>query len=139
MRRQTAFLVFLICSVLAAGCAAPIKVRDEASLYLRGRCLEQFLDSGVHRYQHYAQSGTGQVVLALSDDGRGNQVCAQSSNNPNEVRGWGLLINTVTWDKLEIIAVARCESIRPASAPPCRVFARNNDIVWKEVKKSTLD
>ena len=66
------------------------------------------------------------------------QYCGYATNNYKDVNESSLDFK-VPWDKLEVVAIARCESVKAAGTPPCKVFARNNEIVWTFTKKSTLD
>jgi len=128
--------IFLTVFMLGA-CTAPPKVSSEASQFLRGNCRDMFLDSGAFRYQHLAQAMFGQAVFALTDSSAG-QYCGYATNNYKDVKEGAFEIKA-PWDKLEVVAIARCESVKASGAPPCKVFARNNEIVWTFTKKSTLD
>ena len=129
------FVIFTV--VLISACSAPPKVTSEVSQFLSGNCRAMFLDSGAFRYQHLSQAMGGRAVFALSDSTAG-QFCGYATNNYKDVKESSFEIQA-PWDKLEVVAVARCESVKPANAPPCKVFARNNDVVWTFSKKSTLD
>lgn len=122
-------IVFL--SVLIAGCAAPQQVTQEASRYLRGNCLAMFTDSGFFKYQHMSQAIGGRAVFALAV-GANDQYCGWASNNHRDVKESSFEI-LAPWEKLQVVAIARCEEAKPASVKePCRVFARSNEIVWSK-------
>jgi hypothetical protein len=128
----TIFTIFLL-----SACSAPPKVVSEISQFLTGNCRAIFLDDGAFRYQHLSHAIGGRAVFALSDSSVG-QYCGYATNNYKDVKESAFEIQA-PWDKLEVVAIARCESVKPAGAPPCKVFARNNEVVWKFIKKSTLD
>ena len=118
-------------------CSAPPKVTNEVSQFLTGDCLALFLDSGLYRYQHLSQIIGGRAVFALSD-GPSGQFCAYATNNYKDVKEKHLKFLQF-WEKLEVVAIARCEKIKPVGAMPCKIFARNNQIVWNRNIKPTLD
>ena len=73
------------------------------------------------------------------DPKTGAQSCGYATNHPYDVKENALEITT-TWEKLDAVAIARCESARPAGlTTPCRVFARRNEIVWGKAGKTGLD
>jgi hypothetical protein len=126
-------------AALITGCSAPTKVLDESSKVLRGNCLTLFLDSRMYQYQHVAQAPLGgRAVMAVSDSAQG-QYCAWSSNRHWDVQDQ-MLTPSVAWEKLEAVAIARCEEVKPSSVKePCRIFSRNNTIVWGIKKPTSLD
>jgi hypothetical protein len=132
-------LASLIAFVFFAGCAAPQKVMEESSKILKGNCLALFLNADMYQYQHVAQAPLGgRAVIAVSDSIRG-QYCAWSSNRHWDVQDQ-MLTPSVAWEKLETVAIARCEAVKPDSVKePCRIFSRNNDIVWNEKKPAGLE
>ena len=129
------FLIFIF--LFLSACSAPQKVANEVSKFLRGDCLALFLDSGIYRYQHLSQAPAGRAVFALSD-GASGQFCGYATNNYKDVKESTFEI-LAPWDKLEVVAIARCEKVKPVGANPCKIFARNNKIVWTLNLKSTLD
>lgn len=136
----------LLCfSILAAattfgGCAAPQAVTESANRHLKGACRDIFLNSGAYQYQHVAQAPLGgRAVLALADDPKYGQFCAWSSNRHWDIQDKSMEIRS-QWEKLEIAAIGRCEEIKPAHVKtPCKVFSRNNEIIWGQQKKIGLD
>lgn len=130
--------LFVILTIfLLSACTAPPKVTSEVFQFLTGNCRAMFLDTGAFRYQHLSQAIGGRAVFALSDSSAG-QFCGYATNNYKDVKESSFEIQA-PWDKLEVVAIARCESVKAKGAPPCKVFARNNEVVWTFNKKSTLD
>jgi len=144
---NTKLNIQIACVILvASGCAwnAPPQVDQMARKYLKGNCLGLFLDSGSYKYQHLAtnivvkQSGGVGAVFALSDGPTG-QYCGYATSNYKDVKESSFEI-TAPIQKLEAVAIARCEATKPQNNKnPCKIFAINNDIVWKFNEKSTLD
>ncbi len=135
MQKFCLSLTFLL---VLTGCAAPAAIKSESSRYLRGSCLNIFLNDKIYQYQHVAQAPLGRAVLAVSDSSQG-QFCAWSSNRHWDVQD-EMLKTSVEWSKLEAVAIARCEGVKPQNVrEPCRVFSRNNEIVWKKAAKSGLE
>ena len=121
----------LILCALAA-CAAPQHVQDEASMYLKGKCLETFLAGGPFSYQQrVAATRLGEykdgepyvaMVFALGEDETGNhQACASVS---------ALQVGVSDPDKLAAMAIARCNEFGARWGINCKLFAVNNKIVW---------
>lgn len=130
-------IFFTFIFLILSACSAPPKVANKVSKFLRGDCLALFLDSGMYRYQHLSQAPAGRAVFALSDDASG-QFCGYATNNYKDVKESTFEI-LAPWDKLEVVAIARCEKVKPVGAKSCKIFARNNKIVWTLNIKSTLD
>jgi hypothetical protein len=86
--------------------------------------------TGVFDYQYTVQSPLGRGVFAIAFDGK-NQACGTSTVRDSE-RDWG---------RLEVIALSRCENQRKISniGAPCKIFARDFEIVWDERKKYGLE
>jgi hypothetical protein len=97
----------------------------EAERYLTGNCLNLFLDS---RFQYIARVN-GRTAFALAENG-GSQICGAANNYDLQD---GYFINLPPIDRLEAIAIKRCEAAKPAGFDaPCRIFARGQEIVWKK-------
>jgi hypothetical protein len=122
----------LATSFLLFGCAsAPPKVEQEARQTLRGNCLTLFLDS---RYQYVAMVN-GRAAFALADDEKG-QICGAANNHDIQD---GMLINLPPIDRLEALALQRCEQSKPQYIKaPCRLYARGSEIVWKKSTSSGM-
>ena len=102
-----------------AACVAPQHVQDEASMYLRGECLEMFLG---FRYQHQAHlSFSHTVAFALGEGEMGNQSCAGVSAS---------IVGVSDRDQLAAIAIARCNEFGARWGINCKLFAVENEIVW---------
>jgi hypothetical protein len=116
---------------LFAGCTAPPLVKEQAAQILKGQCLDLFLNGSLGGYQHVVHEIAGKAVFALGiDDKTGRQRCGIGRSNVDVgQQALGLSGNAVSWEQLESIAIARCEA-SVSSGLPCKVFARNNDIVW---------
>lgn len=130
---------FVVIATLVS-CAAPQAVTESANRSLKGACREMFLNTGMYQYQHVAQAPLGgRAVLALADDPVYGQYCAWSSNRYWDIQDKSLEIRS-QWEKLEIAAIGRCESVKPGNVKtPCKVFSRNNEIIWGQQKKTGLD
>jgi hypothetical protein len=130
---QTKLSLFLLFSAIGLyGCAsAPTGVQQEASQTLRGQCLALFLDS---KYQYVAKVN-GRAAFAIADDPQG-QICGAANNHDLQD---GLFINLAPIDRLEALAIKRCENGRPSYIQtPCRLYARGSEIVWKKATNSGL-
>lgn len=134
-------LVPFLLSVVG-GCATvptvPLALRDEASLYLRGQCLDIFLDTRLGGYQHIVQNTfLGRAVFALAIDAD-KYACGMAAEGVDEVK-YSNLVSKST-EAFEALAIERCEKYRISSGmtSPCRVFARKNEIVWRKVMDAGL-
>ena len=85
---------------------------------------------GLTKYQHVAQAPLGgSAVFALAVDGS-NQYCGWSSMLDSAIDP-GFFVKDFP-EQIEVLAIAHCEAVKPESvSAPCRVYARNNNIVWK--------
>ena len=123
-------LLVLLSISSISGCAAPTATRVQAAGVLRGECLKLFTDGSLGSYQHVTHQLMGKVVFALGvDPDTGTQRCGIGRSYMDagqRVAGFG---SPATWEQLEAVAIARCEASATSRAP-CRVFARNNEIVW---------
>jgi len=133
-------------TVLISGCAwnAPPQVEQIARNFLKGNCLDLFLDPGSYKYQHLAtnvvvkQSGGIGAVFALSD-GPAGQYCGYATSNYKDIKESSLEV-TAPLQKLEAVAIARCEATKTQNNKnPCKIFAINNDIVWKRTEVMKLE
>lgn len=124
-------------SWILVGCAASPQLKLEAQSILRGQCLDMFLNANPGQYMYVANSPTGSGAFALASDG-GGQACGVATN-----MNWDTAENN--WfskpgvDKMEAVAIARCEANKPASVKaPCRTFAKKNKIVWQNSLENGL-
>jgi hypothetical protein len=126
----------LIIITAAAGCAAPASVQEAAGTVLHGDCKALFLNGAPGSYQHVAHQISGKAVFALGIDSKtGSERCGMGRSNVDVgSQAFGLAGNAVSWEQLESIALARCEASGKGDTP-CRVFARNNNIVWNQAKE----
>ena len=125
-------LALLFGAIGLYGCAsAPPQVQQEASQTLRPQCLKMFLDS---TYQYVAKVN-GRAAFAIADDTKG-QICGAANNHDLQD---GVFINLPPIDRLEALAIERCEKARPSYIQaPCRLYARGSEIVWKKATSSGL-
>lgn len=132
-------LVAVAISILSS-CSAPKIVAETANKDLSSACRAIFLDSGYFRYQHVANAPLGgRAVLALSDDPQYGQSCAWARGGMGDVQDSALDM-AIAWEKIEFVAIARCEAAKPANVKtPCKVYSRNNKIVWRDTRQTGLD
>lgn len=131
-RSKKVILGLILLSALGA-CAAPQRVKEEAGRSLNGPCLALFLNGSLGGYQHVVHEIAGKAVFALSvDEKTAHQKCGITRSNVDVgQQAFGLCGNAVSWEQLEAIAIARCEG-SGIDGPPCRIYARNNEIVWNK-------
>lgn len=130
-------MVLILLGVLT-GCATPPDVKSKAQSILGdGKCFLIFTDDGLHRYQHVAQMA--RAVFALAKDQAG-QACGWASNRWGDVND-GVLISLPNYEKLETVAIARCEAAKQGTSvkSPCRIFARGNEVVWGNSAKIGME
>ena len=128
---------YLALSILMAGCATPHNIKERSSALLGPRCLSIFTNESYLQYQHVAQAPLNPrpPVFAFAKDS-GGEACgwAAPRDAQDEVFSFG------TTSKIEAIAIARCESAKPAGIKaPCKVFARGNEIVWDQKQSIGLE
>ena len=124
--------LFAVTTASLMGCAGvpPAQVQSAVDTYLRSTCKELFLATGYPNYQHFAQIViASKAVFALAQDESGEQKCGIGRNGI-DIRGASTA--GVTWEQVEAVAVAKCEAAGSTVKTPCKVFARNNEIVWKQ-------
>lgn len=131
--------LFILVFILLAGCAAPGNVKDKAQLIMgNSSCYKLFVDNGFMSYQHCTHQISPHCVFAMAKNSQSQQVCAIARKL--ELEDNLCLINCeATLTQIEALAISRCEQLK-ASYPDfngvaCKVFARNNDIVWDDYKK----
>jgi len=115
------------------GCAASPIVTEKVGNSLKGACKELFLKGGIGSYQHTATVHiNGKAVFALAEDSSGAQKCSYARSGFD--LGTTAILETPGsasgWEQLESIAIARCEAVASPVKAPCKIYARNNNIVW---------
>lgn len=128
------FLHILFLSLIATGCSAPLALKDEAAIHLQGSCLDMFLHP---QYQTLAQSLGTQAAFALATDGK-SHACAISLSSKDKIDK-SLGVKKAN-EYYEALAIERCEEarIKIGLTAPCRIFARNNEIVWRKIINAGL-
>jgi len=125
----------------------PPDVKSKAQSILGdGKCFLIFTDDRLQHYQHIAQRA--RAVFALAKDQTG-QACGWASTRWGDVSDYkvdlakpaSVFRNTTTDEKLEAVAIARCESARQDTSikSPCRIFARGNEVVWDNSPKISME
>jgi hypothetical protein len=132
MKLRIVAITIAIVSTLM-GCAAPQQVVEQASKILIGECKELFLSQKNGGYQHVAQiHANGKAVFAFAQE-NGLQKCGMARSG-FDLPAQGKLFETPGsssgWEQLEVIAISRCEQQSSSIKTSCKVFARNNEIVW---------
>ncbi len=122
--------LFLAASSLLMGCSTPPQAIPKIEKFLVGNCRTLMTSTNVLDYQYTVQSPLGRGVFAIAYDGK-NQVCGTATVR-DDLRDWG---------KLELLALSRCEERKKSSSvnTPCKVFARDFEIVWDEKRKYGLE
>ena len=114
-------LIVVVIMAILPGCATPPTVKEKASSILKTVCMEMF-DGRFQRFQLNIRP----PIFALAVDGDG-QACGMAAM----IDAQDSFMTMGTSQKIETIAIARCEAAKPASVKaPCKVFARGNEIVW---------
>ena len=119
-------MVALLCQLIVA-CSTPETVVTQISNTLGPKCKARFTDERVGMYSYAVQTFGGGGVFALAkEDGR-------------EACGYGSAFDRVANSQHEGVALRKCESERLALgiSNPCRVYARNFNVVWNETSYVT--
>jgi hypothetical protein len=131
-------LIFVYLSIALYGCAASPQIQEQASKDLVGNCLQLFLNSGVGGYQYVANAATGRAAFALASD-TGGQSCGMATNMSYDVSD-SLFLSLPNVDRVEALAIQRCEQAKqPNIKSPCRTYARNNTIVWRNALSKGME
>jgi hypothetical protein len=128
MKLKKAVLMFLFATILGA-CATPQHIKEQAANVLSPSCYATFTDGSLFRYQQLTHQFNAKVVFVYATDENG-YVCAYASKaEAPEVHD---LVGEVPWSSVETIALSKCEDLRRTTKvkSSCKVFARNNDILW---------
>lgn len=133
---------FLVILVFLSGCAATGEVKNKATQIMGGSsCYELFVNNSMASYQHCTHQIAPTCVFALAVDNQNRQACSFA-------RKWELFDNLClvncnpTWTQVEALALSRCEEARAKTGnvnAPCKVFSRNNEIVWDEYKNKNVE
>jgi hypothetical protein len=123
--------------LLISGCSTPAKnnfLPQAKTILGDSPCYQLLEKGGLGTYTHSAWAPGGKAVMAISKHGNMN-VCGTATNNYREISD-GVLAGglTVTWEKIEQLAIARCEDLRRRSTSlreTCQVFSRNYELVYQ--------
>ena len=131
MSRIILFIITL--SLLGCTTAPPVATSQKAAEFLPTACLNLFYDLN---YQNPAQREKAVFAYVKDKDG---YACAIA--NPQIVGDGVLYYSIPTWEKLETVAIARCEAAKGYNKikTPCRVFAYGNEIVWEKNDRQNHD
>jgi hypothetical protein len=133
MKNYISNIAALMTIILLVGCAAPQHVVRQASEVLVGNCKELFLSERNGGYQHVAQIHlNGKAVFAIAIE-KGQQKCGMARSSfdlPHQGNAFANPGSVAGWEQLEVIAISRCEQSSNIVKVPCKIYARNNDIVW---------
>lgn len=126
-----------VLSWIVAGCTASPQLKLQAQSVLRGQCLDMFLNAVPGKYMYVANSPTGSAAFALASDA-GGQACGFATNMNADTTD-SLWFSKPGVDKMEAVAIARCEANKPLSVKaPCRTYAKKNKIIWENSLESGL-
>lgn len=123
--------------LLISGCSTPAKnnfLPKAKTILGDSPCYQLLEKGGLGTYTHSAWAAGGKAVMAISKEGN-MSACGTATNNYQEISA-GVLLGglTVTWEKIEQLAIARCEDLRRRSTSlkeTCQVFSRNYDLVYQ--------
>ena len=132
MKQISKLMCIFLCTTLVS-CAAPKQTVEQASKILTGECKALFLSERNGGYQHVAQIHVnGKAVFAIAQE-NGFQKCGMARSNfdlPTQGKFFETPGSSAGWEQLEVIAISRCEQQSTIVKTSCKVFARNNEIVW---------
>ena len=128
MKLKKELLISLFATILSA-CATPQHIKEQAASVLSPACYATFTDGSPFRYQQLTHQFNAKVVFAYATDENG-YVCAYASKM--DTPAFNSITEEITWGAVETIALSKCEDKRITTKvkSSCKVFARNNDIVW---------
>ena len=127
MKKLLLLIIFIV-----SGCATPGPFpKEKAALFLKGACYQLFIGA----YQSYTNIlWIPKAAYALSADSNGAQSCAMAWRREVTDDFW---TEDASWEKIEALALSRCEDYKlknNTSSSPCKIYARNNEIVWDQYK-----
>lgn len=76
-------------------------------------------------------------IFAVASDAYG-QACGMAAALDAQVEAFSLF-GGATPDKIEAVALARCEAAKRQVKAPCKVFAIGNNIIWNEKKNINME
>lgn len=128
MKLKKAVLMSLFAAILSA-CATPQHIKEQAANVLSPACYATFTDGSLLHYQQLTHQFNAKVVFVYATDENG-YVCAYATKF--EAPEAHDLVGEIPWSSVETIALSKCEALRITTKvkSSCRVFARNNDILW---------
>ena len=126
---------FLLFFATLSGCAAPLAIENSVTGILNSECKELFVKGGMGSYQHFANQICPRAVFALSIAPDGSQKCAYSRNRIDGIDCSSGGSEDNAWAQSEAIAIARCDAVSSSIKNSCKVFARNNNIVWGKTRE----
>ena len=122
-------LAILAPTFVLLGCTTPDTLKPKLHQYLSQQCFDLFTDSALG-YSHLAGHPVAGATFAIAGD-KNKQVCAWAST-----RDSGNSYRT-----MEFMALSKCEDLRVRSGitAPCKIFAKNFDIVIDEKKTHGME
>ena len=120
LRLAILFSLLIGYSVQASAVSEEVMKRVQADL--GGQCLEMFL-----KESFWGGAPTGYQTVRV------RTVFAISGQDSQQSCGWAWTGIWKDWEPAEQAAIASCNSAKPSGAPPCEIYAHNNDIVYVSV------
>lgn len=105
-----------------------------------GPCYDLFTANGMWDYQWDCNDLSAKCIFALAKDNNGKQACAFIRHTELQNNSM-IVLDGATQTQLEAGAVARCENFRRQNNvdSACKVFAKNNEIVWEDFKERKIE
>lgn len=116
------------------------KLTDEqAKSILPDKCKDLFFDPSSNSYQSTSSMFWFKTVFALSVNDDGAYSCAWEDEGKITD---GYFVSTPSWQQVEALALTKCDEKKGIYSgnpkAPCRVFARNKNIIWNANIESTF-
>ena len=134
-------LISILIIFIVSGCAAPGQVKNQAKNIMGdGPCYNLFTANGMWDYQWDCNDLSARCIFALAKDNNGKQACAFMRHTELQNNSM-IVLDGATQTQLESGAVARCENFRKQNNvdSACKVFAKNNEIVWEDFKDRKIE
>ena len=116
-----------------SGCAVTPTQTTELQKYLGDSCYELITRPGVANYKYHATHFFPLVhsYFALASDGKNKQVCSFATSTEALGRD----------NSNRIVALSRCDDLRTRYGiqSPCRIFARNYEIVYDKASTHGME